>query len=99
MARKKRRKFTRKFKLEAVRTVIVDDRTYTDVGNEVGVGEGVLGRWVREFTDDEQETFPGKGVRKSKDQEIFELKRELDGTREERDILKKAIAVLSCHYR
>ena len=99
MARKKRRKFTRKFKLEAVRTVIVDDRTYTDVGNEVGVGEGVLGRWVREFTDDEQETFPGKGVRKSKDQEIFELKRELDGTREERDIFKKAIAVFSRHHR
>lgn len=99
MARKKRRKFTREFKLDAVRKVIVDDRTYTDVGKEVGVSEGVLGRWVREFTDDEQEAFPGKGVRKSKDQEIFELKRELDGIREERDILKKAIAVFSRHQR
>ena len=95
MARKKRRKFTREFKLEAVRKVIVDDRTYTDVGKEVGVSEGVLGRWVREFTEDEQESFPGKGVRKSKDHEIFELKRELDGIREERDILKKAIAVFN----
>ncbi len=99
MARKKRRKFTREFKLEAVRKVIVDDRTYTDVGKEVGVGEGVLGRWVREFTDDEHEAFPGKGIRKSKDQEIFELKMELDGIREERDILKKAIAVFSRHQR
>ena len=62
MARKKRRKVTREFKLEAVRKVIVDDRTYTDVGKEVGVSEGVLGRWVREFTEDEQEAFPGKGV-------------------------------------
>ena len=99
MARKKRRKYTREFKLEAVRKVIVEDRTYIDVGKEIGVGENVLGRWVREFSDDEQEAFPGKGVRKSKDQEIFELKRELDGIREERDILKKAIAVFSRHQR
>ncbi len=99
MARKNRRKFSREFKLEAVRKVIVDDRTYTDVGKEIGVSEGVLGRWVREFSDDKQEAFPGKGVRKSKDQEIYELKREIDGIREERDILKKAIAVFSRHQR
>ena len=43
MARKRRRKFTREFKLEAVRKVIVGDRTYTDVGKEVGVSKGVLG--------------------------------------------------------
>jgi transposase len=99
MARKNRRKFTREFKLEAVRKVIVDDRTYKDVGKEIDVSENVLGRWVREFSGDEQEAFPGKGVRKSKDQEIFELKRELDGIREDRDILKKAIAVFSRHQR
>jgi transposase len=89
MARKDRRKFTLEFKLEAVRKVIVEDRTYKDVGKEISISESVLGRWVREFSDDEQEVFPGKGVRKSKDQEIYELKRELDGIREERDILKK----------
>ena len=99
MARKNRRKFTREFKLEAVRKVIVEDRTYKDVGKEISVSESVLGRWVREFSDDDQEAFPGKGVRKSKDQEIYELKRELDGIREERDILKKAIAVFSRHQR
>lgn len=99
MARQKRRKFTREFKVEAIRKVVIDDRTYTDVGKEVGVSQGVLGRWVREFTEDEHEAFPGKGVRKSKDQEIFELKRELEGLREERDILKKAVTVFSRHQR
>lgn len=99
MSRKKRRDFSREFKLEAVRKVLVDDRTYKDVGDEIDVSEGVLGRWVREFSGDDQEAFPGKGVRKSKDQEIFDLKRELDGMREERDILKKALAVFSRHQR
>ena len=86
MARKNRRKFTREFKLEVVRKVIVENRTYKDVGKEINVSESILVRWVREFSDDEQEAFPGKGVRKSKGQEIYELKRELDGIREERDI-------------
>jgi len=41
MARKRRRKFTREFKLEAVRKIIVDDRTYTNIGKELdGIREG-----------------------------------------------------------
>ena len=72
MARKKRRDFSREYKLEAVRKVLVDDRPYKDVGNEIGVSECVPGWWVREFSAD--------------DQEIFDLKCELEGTREERDI-------------
>ena len=99
MARKRRKKYTREFKVEAVRKVLVDDRTYRDVGNESGVSENVLGRWVRAVSDDEQEAFPGKGMRKSKDQEIFELKRDLDGLREERDILKKALVVFGRQQR
>ena len=99
MARKRRKKYTREFKVEAVRKVLVDDRTYRDVGNEIGVSENVLGRWVRAVSDDEQEAFPGKGMRKSKDQEIFELKRDLDGLREERDILKKALVVFGRQQR
>ena len=99
MARKRRKKYTREFKVEAVRKVLVDDRTYRDVGNEIRVSENVLGRWVRAVSDDEQEAFPGKGMRKSKDQEIFELKRDLDGLREERDILKKALVVFGRQQR
>ncbi len=52
MARKNRRKFTLEFKLEAVRKVIVEDRTYKDVGKEINVSESVQIRWVREFSDE-----------------------------------------------
>ena len=52
MARKNRRKFSREFKLEAVRKVIVEDRTYKDVGKEINVSESVQIRWVREFSDE-----------------------------------------------
>ena len=95
MGVRKRREYTREFKVEAVRKVLVDDRTPKDVSAELGVSNGVLCRWVKEFREDEQEAFPGKGRRKSKDQEIFELKRELERVREERDIIKKALSVFS----
>ena len=97
MGIRKRKKYSREFKLEAVRKVLVDDRTPKDVGAEMEIIPSVLCRWVNEFSDDKQEAFPGKGMRKSKDQEIFELKREIEGIREERDILKKALAVFSRH--
>jgi len=61
----------------------------------LGVNSGVLSRWVQEFSQDEAEAFPSQGRRKSKDQELFELKRELAQVREERDILKKALSVFS----
>ena len=89
MGVKERREYSREHKIEAVRKVLIDDRTTKDVGAEMDVSPSVLSRCVKEFTEDEPETFPGKGKRKSKDQELFELKRELQGFREERDILKK----------
>lgn len=99
MGVRRRRDFSREFKVEAVRKILVDDRTTSDVSDELDVDQGTLCRWVKEFSQDEKESFPGKGKRKSKDQEILELKRELEGLREERDILKKALAVFSRHQR
>jgi transposase len=95
MGVKRRRTHSREFKVEAVRKVLVDDRTPQDVGAEIDVKPGLVSRWVKELGKDPSEAFPGKGQRKSKDQEIHELKRELEQTRQERDILKKAVAVFS----
>jgi transposase len=39
-----------------------------------------------------KEAFPGHGKMKASDEEVRRLRRELARTREERDILKKAIA-------
>ena len=40
-----------------------------------------------------EKSFPGKG--NPRDEELFKLKRELADTKEERDILKKALAIFS----
>jgi transposase len=46
----------------------------------------------KQLTDDPQNVFPGKGKLKANDEELRQLKRELDRVKEERDILKKALA-------
>jgi len=55
----------------------------------------VVARWVREFTEDPDHAFPGKGLLKTPDEELRVLKRELERVKRERDILKKAVAIFS----
>lgn len=93
MGIRRRRTHSREFKVEAVRMVLVDDRTPKDVGAEIGVHPGLVSRWVKQLGDDPSDAFPGKGHRKSKDQEIYELKRELEQTRQERTRENQALAL------
>ncbi|MDV6264013.1 MULTISPECIES: transposase [Nocardiaceae] len=43
---RKRRSFTTKYKVEAARRVIDSGRTIAEVARELGINEGLLGRWV-----------------------------------------------------
>jgi transposase len=45
--------------------------------------------------EDPQEAFPGHGKLKPADEELRQLRRKLADVEEERDILKKALAVFS----
>jgi transposase-like protein len=43
-----RRRFTAEYRVEAAHRVIDSDRTIAEVARELGVGEQLLGRWVRD---------------------------------------------------
>ncbi len=47
-----RRRFTREFKLEAVRQVIGDGRTQKQVADELGLNANLLGRWIKQIRSD-----------------------------------------------
>ena len=78
--------------MEAVRLVIDQGRTIADVARSLGVGEGVLSQWKRNYVKLSTEAFPGKGRRTAHDEEVWQLKKQLARARQERDILKKAAA-------
>ena len=87
-----RRKFSKEFKVEAVR--LVQDRgvTISQAARDLDVGETVLRRWVRELTTDPVDAFPGLGKMKPEQEEIARLQKEVAKLKMERDILKKAAA-------
>ena len=92
---KKRKKFTRDFKRETVRMIVDDERNVSDLAVDLDVHINTLYRWVTEFRENGQDSFPGNGNLPPADAEIRRLKRELARTRQERDILKKAIEFFS----
>src|SRR6185312_2312076 len=87
-----RRKFSREFKLEAVRLVKDRGVAVAQAARDLDVHENVLRKWVRELSTDPQHAFPGHGQLKPEQQEIDRLRKEVAKLKAERDILKKAAA-------
>jgi transposase len=87
-----RRKFTREFKIEAVRLVTDRGVAVAQAARDLDVAESVLRRWMRELTAIPVAAFPGNGQMRADLVEIAALKKEVARLRAERDILKKAAA-------
>ena len=88
----RRRKFSREFKLEAVRLVKDRGVAVAQAARDLDLHENVLRKWVREFSSDPQQAFPGHGQMKAEQLEIDRLRKEVAKLKAERDILKKAAA-------
>jgi transposase len=85
-----RRKFTREFKLEAVRLIRERGVSYGQASTDLGVHVSQLRDWAKKFAEDPQHSFPGHGQMKPEQLEITRLKREVIKLKAEHDILKKA---------
>jgi len=87
-----RRKFSREFKLEAVR--LIKDRSVAaaQAARDLDVHENVLRKWGRELSAHPQHAFPGHGQMKPEQLEIDRLRKEVAKLKAERDILKEAAA-------
>jgi transposase len=84
-----RRKFSREFKLEAVKLVRERGLSVAQAARDLEVLENVLRKWVRDHEASRGSAFPGHGVMKQEQQEIDRLRRELARMKAERDILKR----------
>ena len=89
----KRKTYSREFKIDAVKLVTDHSMTRKQVARDLDLDIGTLRNWIKQFTDDPEKAFPGKGH--VRDEELRQLKREVQQLRMERDILKKAIGIFS----
>ena len=93
--KKVRKQYEREFKMEAVQLLETSGKSASQIERNLGIGKGNLWRWKRKFAADGEDAFPGHG-RLTPDQEhLRQLERENEVLRQERDILKKAIAIFS----
>jgi transposase len=92
---KRRRRYSAEFKEEALALYEASDKTLAEVEEELGISPGLLRRWRMRVLADGADAFPGNGRLKPEDEELRRLRRENEVLRQERDILKKAIAIFS----
>ena len=80
-----RRKFSREFKIEAVKLVRERGVSVAQAGRDLDVHENVLRKWVKEFGSEPVQAFPGHGQMKPEQLEIERLRREVTKLKAERD--------------
>lgn len=93
-----RRHYDEEFKRNAVELSYKSDKTVGQVAEDLGISKNVLFRWRKEYASYGDRAFPGQGKRMrgtDLEEENRRLKKELADVREERDILKKAMAIFS----
>ena len=90
-----RRSYTREFKLEALKLLETSGKCIYEIENDLGIGHGCLTRWKQRFSEEGDNAFPGHGRGTPEQERIRQLERENTILRQERDILKKAVAIFS----
>lgn len=93
-----RRSYSKEFKERAVQLTEKEGNTIKGVAHDLGINDHMLGRWRREMQNNQYDPFSGSGNKQYKsaaEEENERLRRELADTKEERDILKKAVHIFS----
>jgi len=91
-----RRRFTKEFKTEAVELALKSNKAMLEIAGDLGIRPELLYRWKSEYKASKEQAFPGSGhLHDPADEQVRRLERELRSTQEERDILKKALAIFS----
>ena len=91
----KRRKYSREFKEQAVAMLENSGKSGHEIEMDLGISSGMIYRWRAQLNSEGNglRAFPGKG--NPRDEELSQLRRELAVVKEEREILRKALAIFS----
>ena len=92
---KAKREFTAEFKRDALNLVENSGKPLAQVARELGISDNTLQGWKKQMGLHGQHAFPGSGHQTPQEEELRRLHRENEVLRQERDILKKALAIFS----
>jgi transposase len=94
-------RYTKEFKVEAIRLLNLGDKPVSQIAMELGLKRTLLYRWRDQAREKGESAFLGNVGRPGNDQlsEINRLRKELKEVTEERDIIKKAAAYFARDLR
>jgi transposase len=98
MEKRKRRKFTKEFKAEAVRLCKLGDRSIGQIAKELDLTETALRSWVKQADIDEKQD-PAGALTTAEREELVRLRRDVKRLEMEREVLKKATAFFAKESR
>ena len=91
-----RRKYSKEFKTDAVALLLKKGKPATEIARDLGIEVEALRRWKREYQNNNRQAFVGSGHMSDPAQaELKAAKKRAKDMEEERDILKKALAIFS----
>jgi transposase len=96
---KKQQKHTKEFKVETLELARTSGKSDSQLERELGLSRGCLYTWRKQLERDGEQAFPGKGRLKPDAEYVRGLERELAIVQQERDILKKALAIFTRSQR
>ncbi len=89
------RLYTREFKVEALQLLARGGKSAAQLERELGITKGMLLKWRDRYQVDEKRQSLEPSDLEAAKAEVRRLRRELEVTTQERDILKKAVAIFS----
>ncbi len=91
---RKRRTFSPEFKQEAASLVLDQGYSFAQACTSLGMGESALRRWVQQLTEEREGVTPKGKALTPEQRRIQELEARCRRLEQEKDILKKATALL-----
>jgi len=94
MKKRTRPTFSPEFRLEAAQLVVDQGRTIRDAAEAMGVGHSTMTKWVGQLRGELSGNTPKATPMTPDQRRIRELEKQLRRVEEEKEILKKATALL-----
>ena len=97
--KKKNKNYPEEFKRDALELAETRETSMAQLERDLGITPGLIYKWRERYRLDGTDRQLKPSAEREEQTEIRRLKRELERTRQERDILKKAIQVFSQDQR
>lgn len=94
MAKKSRKIFSPEFRLETAQLVVDHGYTHEEAAKAMNVGFSTIGKWVKQLKEERQGKAPKATPMTPEQLKIRELEKKIERIELEKEILKKATALL-----